>query len=82
MNGAGGEDEAGWLRLWNAGILIGLIGLPALLGFFAGRSIDLAATASSSLPWRFVFLALGVLVGAFAAWRTLTAASRSTRPRE
>ena len=78
MNGLRDEGDARWLKLWNAGLLIGFIGLPALLGFFAGRSID--ASRTGVLPWRFVFAALGVLVGAFAAWRTLT--PRPTRRRE
>lgn len=70
------NEEAAWLLLWNAGILIGLVGLPAMLGFFAGGSID--ATTKSMIPWRLVFAALGALVGALAAWRTLRGA---TRPR-
>ena len=64
------NEEARWLALWNLGLLVGLVGLPAMLGFFAGGSIE-AASKSPALPWRVVFLALGVLVGAFAAWRTL-----------
>lgn len=63
------NEEAAWLLLWNAGILIGLVGLPAMLGFFAGNSID--TTTKSTIPWRLVFAALGALAGAFAAWRTL-----------
>ena len=63
------NEEAAWLLLWNVGILIGMVGLPAMLGFFAGNSI--AATTKSTIPWRLVFAALGALVGAFAAWRTL-----------
>jgi hypothetical protein len=69
MSRAGDDEEAGWLLLWNVGILVGLVGLPALLGFFAGRSIDVAQ--ASRFPFRFVFLALGAIVGALAAWRTL-----------
>jgi hypothetical protein len=64
------NEETRWLRLWNLGLLIGLVGLPAMLGFFAGGSIE-ASSKSPSLPWHLVFAALGALVGAFAAWRTL-----------
>ena len=72
-------DDARWLFLWNLGLLVGLIGLPALLGFFAGGSIEVAAV-KPALPWRLLLLGLGVLVGAFAAWRTLMPGS--TRRRE
>jgi hypothetical protein len=64
------SEEPRWLMLWNLGLLVGLVGLPAMLGFFAGGSIEASAKAST-LPWRLVFSGLGVLVGAFAAWRTL-----------
>lgn len=65
------EREGGvWAMLWNVGLLVGLIGLPALLGFFAGRSLEASASAPA-LPWRLMFVALGVIVGALAAWRTL-----------
>ena len=73
------SDDARWLFLWNLGLFVGLIGLPALLGFFAGGSIERTAVGPV-LPWRLVLLGLGVLVGAFAAWRTLM--PRSTRRRE
>ncbi|MCU1282138.1 MAG: hypothetical protein JWM53_5684 [bacterium] len=63
------NEEPRWLALWNVGLLVGLVGLPAMLGFFAGASIE--ATTASMMPWRAIFCALGVLVGAFAAWRTL-----------
>ncbi len=71
-------DEAAWLVLWNIGILVGLIGLPTVLGFFAGRSIELAHHAPA-VPWRFLLAAVGLLVGLFAAWRTFAPrrASRS-----
>ena len=65
------DEEARWLMLWNVGILVGLVGLPAMLGFFAGSSIE-GASKTPALPWRLLFAALGALVGAFAAWRTLT----------
>jgi len=64
------NEEGYWLILWNVGLLIGLVGLPAMLGFFAGGSIE-AASKAPVLPWRLLFSALGVLVGGFAAWRTL-----------
>jgi len=64
-------EEARWLMLWNLGVLVGLVGLPAMLGFFAGGSIE-AASKTPTLPWRLLFAALGAVVGAFAAWRTLT----------
>lgn len=63
------NEGAAWLILWNLGVLVGLVGLPAMLGFFAGSSID--ATSRTVIPWRLIFAALGALVGAFAAWRTL-----------
>jgi NADH:ubiquinone oxidoreductase subunit 4 (subunit M) len=65
------NEEARWLMLWNLGILVGLVGLPAMLGFFAGHSIEVASK-TPTLPWRLLFAALGAIVGAFAAWRTLT----------
>jgi hypothetical protein len=61
--------DATWLVLWNIGILVGMVGLPTMLGFFAGASID--ATTATKLPMRLIFAALGALVGALAAWRTL-----------
>ena len=64
------NEGAAWLILWNIGVLVGLVGLPAMLGFFAGASIE-HASRTPVLPWRLVFAALGALVGAFAAWRTL-----------
>jgi hypothetical protein len=72
------DDENGaWLVLWNVGILVGLVGLPAELGFFAGRAIEASHEAAhTSIPWGLVFAALGVLVGALAAWRTLAPATR------
>jgi hypothetical protein len=73
------RSEALWLILWNVGILVGFVGLPAMLGFFAGSSIEAKATAPS-LPWRLLFVALGVLVGGFAAWRTLV--PRASRRRD
>lgn len=63
------DEDDRWLLLWNVGILVGLVGLPTLLGFFAGRSIDLAQ--ASRFPFRWIFAALGALVGVFAAWRTV-----------
>jgi hypothetical protein len=73
------NDDARWLILWNVGILVGLVGLPAMLGFLAGGSVE-AASKSPVLPWRLLFAALGVLVGGLAAWRTLT--PKATRRRE
>ena len=72
-------SDAAWNVLWNVGLLVGLVGLPAMLGFFAGGSIE-AATKTPVLPWRLMFCALGVLVGGFAAWRTLV--PRPTRRRD
>ncbi|HEY2743814.1 MAG TPA: hypothetical protein VGL86_04295 [Polyangia bacterium] len=68
-----------WNVLWNLGLLVGLVGMPAMLGFLAGGSIE-AASKAPVLPWRLLFCALGVLVGGFAAWRTL--APKVTRRRE
>lgn len=65
------NEEGIWLALWNIGIFVGMVGLPAMLGFFAGHSLE-AAVATHTLPWRLIFAALGAVVGAFAAWRTLT----------
>jgi hypothetical protein len=73
------DDDAIWMILWNVGLLVGFIGLPAMLGFFAGGSIE-AASKTPVLPWRLMFAALGVLVGGFAAWRTL--ALRRARRRD
>jgi hypothetical protein len=74
------REDVKWVILWNIGILVGLIGLPAMLGFFAGARIE-AATRTSLFPWRLVFVALGVLVGGLAAWRTLMPRG-ATRRRE
>jgi hypothetical protein len=79
MNEEAPRNELGWLVLWNLGLLVGLVGVPAMLGFFAGRRLEAVAHAPA-LPWRLLFVALGVLVGGFAAWRTLM--PRSSRRRE
>ena len=70
------RGDVRWTVLWNVGLLVGLVGLPALLGFFAGGQLEAASTAPA-LPWRLMFVALGVLVGGFAAWRTLMPSSRA-----
>jgi hypothetical protein len=75
VNNSFEDEDARWLFFWNLGILVGLVGLPALLGFFAGRSIDIAR--ASPLPFRFMFAVLGALVGLFAAWRTLVKRRRA-----
>lgn len=62
-------SDGAWVVWWNIGVVAGLVGLPAMLGFFAGSSID--AASRSVIPWRFLFAALGALVGAFAGWRML-----------
>ncbi len=72
-------SEGVWNFLWNLGLLVGLVGLPAMLGFFAGGSVE-AATKAPLVPWRLLFCGLGVLVGGLAAWRTLVA--KATRRRE
>ncbi|HEX8953744.1 MAG TPA: hypothetical protein VF945_17925 [Polyangia bacterium] len=64
-------NEARWVLFWNLGLLVGLVGLPAMLGFFAGNSIE--AASKTTVPWRLVFAGVGALVGSFAAWRTLFA---------
>lgn len=63
-------NDAAWNILWNLGLLTGFVGLPAMFGFFAGKAIE-AGAHGPTLPWRLVFCALGVLVGGFAAWRTI-----------
>jgi hypothetical protein len=73
MSGEG--EELRWVILWNAGILVGLIGLPAMLGFLAGTRLELATRGT--VPWRVLFAALGVLVGALAAWRALITRRRT-----
>jgi hypothetical protein len=73
-------SEARWQFLWTLGLLVGFIGLPAMLGFFAGTSIE-ATSKAPHLPWRLLFCGLGTLVGGFAAWRTL-APRNVTRRRE
>jgi hypothetical protein len=72
------DDGAIWLILWNVGLLVGFVGLPAMLGFFAGGSIE-SASKAPVLPWRLLFAGLGVLVGGFAAWRTLAPSARRRR---
>jgi formate hydrogenlyase subunit 3/multisubunit Na+/H+ antiporter MnhD subunit len=61
------EDEARWLMLFNIGLAVALIGIPAMIGFYAGLSIENAS--ATPMPWRVVFAAIGFLVGGFAAWR-------------
>lgn len=63
------EESTAWLFWWDLGLLAGLIGIPAMLGFFAGAQLELASRAH--IPWRIIFAALGVVVGLFTAWRTL-----------
>jgi hypothetical protein len=59
-----------WSGLWNAGLLVALIGLPALLGYLAGLHFD--ETAGRHLvPFRLLFVALGVAFGGITAWRLL-----------
>ena len=70
--------EAFWSFLWNLGVVVGMIGLPAMLGFYAGAAVD--AAAKGMFPWRLAFTLLGALVGALAAWRTL--APKRARPRD
>jgi hypothetical protein len=67
---SGRSDESSvWLFWWDLGLLAGLIGIPAMLGFYAGVHLELSSP--SGVPWRLIFAALGVLVGAVTAWRTL-----------
>lgn len=64
------NDDARWLLIFNVGVVVALVGLPAMIGFYAGLSIENAS--ATPMPWRFVFAVIGVLAGAFAAWRMLT----------
>lgn len=67
--GRPGESGAWWLFWWDVGVLAGLVGLPAMLGFFAGAELEL--WSRGPVPWRVLFAALGAVGGGLAAWRTL-----------
>jgi H+/Cl- antiporter ClcA len=58
-----------WLLLWVLGIGLGLIGIPALLGFLAGSRLDQGGP--HLVPWRLVFVSLGVGLGGLTAWRVI-----------
>jgi hypothetical protein len=72
--------EARWQFLWNLGLLLGFVGLPAMLGYFAGTSVE-ATTKTPFMHWRIVFAVLGAVVGAFAGWRMM-APGKVTRRRD
>jgi hypothetical protein len=72
-------SEGAWNFLWNLGLVVGFVGVPAMFGFYAGASME-AATKAPLLPWRLLFCGFGAVVGLFAAWRTL--APKVTRRRE
>lgn len=71
------DDGTAWALWWNLGILVGLVGVPAMLGFLVGVRIE--ASTATRAPWGLILALLGVLVGALAAWRALTPARGRTR---
>ncbi len=64
----------GWLLMWGLGMIVGLVGLPALLGFLAGARLDQGA--AHVVPYRLVFVAVGVGLGGLAAWRVIRGSPR------
>ena len=58
-----------WHFLWGLGIATALIGLPALLGFLAGSWLE--QSGARALPWRLLFVAVGVGLGGLATWRLI-----------
>jgi len=65
----------GWMLLWGLGMIVGLVGVPALLGFLAGARLDQGG-AHAVVPLKLVFVALGVGVGGLAAWRVIRDSTR------
>lgn len=59
-----------WFIFWVLGIALGLVGIPALLGFLAGARLD-EGGGPHLVPWRLVFVSVGVGVGGLAAWRVI-----------
>lgn len=66
-----------WHVLWSVGIALSLLTIPALLGLFAGRELELLRPG---VPWRLVFVAIAVAVGGWLAWRVVAGARASRSP--
>jgi hypothetical protein len=62
------------MLMWGLGMIVGLVGIPALLGFLAGARLD--QSAAHTVPYRLVFVTIGIGLGGLAAWRVIR---RSTR---
>jgi hypothetical protein len=58
-----------WLFFWVLGIAMGMIGIPALLGFLGGSWLE--QSGARTVPWRLVFVAVGVGLGGLATWRLI-----------
>lgn len=63
-----------WMVLWGLGMIVGLVGIPALLGFLAGARLDQGGP--HPVPLRLVFVAVGVGVGGLAAWTVIRSSTR------
>ncbi len=61
-----------WTFFWSLGIVLALVAIPALLGFFAGEHVE---ARLPHVPWRVLFVALGVGVGGTIAWRLINRTS-------
>jgi len=54
-----------WTFFWSLGIVLALVAIPALRGFFAGEHVE---AWSPRVPWRVLFVAVVVGVDGAAAW--------------
>lgn len=69
------EGESAWLIWWNLGILAGLVGIPAMLGFLVGARIE--ASTATAAPWRLILALVGFALGAFVSWLAFMARRRT-----
>ena len=65
-----------WSLLFVMGAVVGFVGLPALLGYLAGSRVDANATIAHPIPFRLLFVAIGVGAGGLVAWRVLSGPRR------
>jgi hypothetical protein len=62
------RDFPVWTFFWAVGLVLALVAIPALLGFFAGTRVE---QYSRAVPWRVLFVAIAVALGGMVAWRLI-----------